>query len=128
MTQVYYGGWASPYTDNYDSDPLFTTSIDQGMADRRAPGSRTRSASRTPRPTRWIFIATDAWYNYGNALAAENTNIWVLDGRYHFSHVGKGPYHGLMLRYRYMQRTLSNTFCGAAATNCRGGNSTLGSS
>jgi hypothetical protein len=23
-----------------------------------------------------------------------------------------------MLRYRYIERTLSNTFCGAAATNC----------
>ena len=37
-TQIEYGGWASPYTDNYDSDPLFTTSTTQGMADRRAAG------------------------------------------------------------------------------------------
>ncbi len=72
---------------------------------------------------KWIFIATDAWYNYGNALAPENTNIWVLDGRYRFSHVpAKGPYHGLLLRYRYIQRTLSNTFCGdAGTTSCPAG-------
>ena len=38
-TQIEYGGWASPYTDNYDGDPLFTTSVTQGMVDRRAAGS-----------------------------------------------------------------------------------------
>ena len=42
-TSIYYGGWASPYTDNYDSDPLFTTSVTQGMADRRAAGNVVQS-------------------------------------------------------------------------------------
>ncbi|HEY1867268.1 MAG TPA: hypothetical protein VGG70_03170, partial [Candidatus Cybelea sp.] len=42
---------------------------------------------------------------------------------YRFSHVGKGPYHGLMLRYRYGERYQSNTYCGAAATNCVPGSS-----
>ena len=50
--EIYYGGWASPYTDNYDSDPLFTTSVTQGMADRRAAGTRSKSRSNTHRPTR----------------------------------------------------------------------------
>ncbi|MGA8574139.1 MAG: copper amine oxidase N-terminal domain-containing protein [Candidatus Cybelea sp.] len=119
-TQVYYGGWASPYTDNYDSDPLFTTSVTQGQVDRRAPGSSWKTGLQfTSTNNRWVFIATDAWYNYGNALAPENTNIWTLDGRYRFSHyAGKGPYKGLMLRYRYIQRSLSNTFCGASDTMC----------
>ena len=118
-TQIYYGGWASPYTDNYDSDPLFTTSVTQGQADRRAPGTSWKVGLQyTSTNQKWILIATDAWYNYGNALAPENTNTWVLDGRYRFSHVGKGPYHGLVLRDRYIQRMQSNTFCGAAATNC----------
>ncbi len=113
-TNVYYGGWASPYTDNYDSDPFFTTSVTQGMADRRAPGSSWKIGMQyTSTNTKWIFIATDAWYSYGNALAPENTNIWVLDGRYRFSHMpAHGPYHGLVLRDRYIQRSLSNTFCG----------------
>ncbi|MBV9698749.1 MAG: copper amine oxidase N-terminal domain-containing protein [Candidatus Eremiobacteraeota bacterium] len=116
-TQIYYGGWASPYTDSYDSDPLFTTSVSQGMADRRAAGSSWKvGLTFTSSNKKVIFIATDAWYNYGNALAPEKTNIWVLDGRYRFSHVGTGPYHGLMFRYRYVQRSLSNTFCGAAGT------------
>ncbi|MGC2649213.1 MAG: hypothetical protein WA304_00225, partial [Candidatus Cybelea sp.] len=126
-TQIEYGGWASPYTDNYATDPFFTTQISQGMADRRAPGSSEKVAlTFTSTNKRWVFIASDAWYNYGNALAPENTNEWNLDGQYHFSRVGKGPYHGLLLRYRYAQRSLSNTFCGAAATDCPAG-STLGS-
>jgi hypothetical protein len=128
-TQVYYGGWASPYTDNYDSDPLFTTSVTQGQVDRRAPGTSWKVALQyTTTNTKWIFIATDAWYNYGNALAPENTNIWVLDGRYRFSRMpAHGPYRGLVLRDRYITRTLSNTFCGAAATTCPSGAS-LGAS
>ncbi len=123
-TQVYYGGWASPYTDAYATDPLFTTSIDQGVADRRAPGSSWKVALQfTSTNKKWVFIGTDAWYNYGNALAPENTRDWTLDGLYHFSAVKPGPYRGLTLRYRYMDRTLSNTYCGAAATNCVPGSS-----
>jgi hypothetical protein len=128
-TQIEYGGWASPYTDGYDSDPLFTTSVTQGMADRRAPGTSWQiAATFTWNHDRGKLIATDAWYNYGNALAPENTKIWVLDGQYHFNSVDKGqPYHGLLLRYRYAERSLSNTYCGAAATNCMPG-TTIGSS
>jgi hypothetical protein len=119
-TNVYYGGWGSPYTDNYDSDPLFTTSVTQGMVDRRAAGNSWKVGMQyTSTNTKWVFIATDAWYNYGNALAPENTNIWVLDGRYRFSHMpADGHYRGLVLRDRYIQRSLSNTFCGAADTSC----------
>ena len=120
-TQVYYGGWASPYTDAYATDPFFTTSLTQGMTDRRAPGNSEKvMLTFTSTNKRWVFYASDAWYDYGNALAAENTNEWNLDGQYHFSAVPKGPYHGLLLRYRYGQRTLSNTFCGASGTDCPG--------
>ena len=97
------------------------------MADRRAPGSSEKvGLTYTTTNTKWVFIATDAWYNYGNSLAPENTNEWMLDGHYRFSRMSAhGPYHGLLLRYRYAQRSLSNTFCGAAATDCPAG-STLG--
>ena len=128
-TDVYYGGWASPYTDSYATDPFFTTQISQGMADRRAPGTSWKVALNfTSTNKKWIFIASDAWYNYGNALAPENTNEWNLDGQYHFSNVGKGPYHGLLLRYRYAQRSLSNTFCGASGTTSCPPGSTSGAS
>jgi hypothetical protein len=130
LTQIMYGGWASPYTDNYDSDPLFTTSVTQGMADRRAAGESWKvGAQFTSTNNKWVFIATDAWYNYGNVLAPESTNIWVLDGRYRFSrYSGKGPYHGLVLRDRYIQRSLTNTFCGAAGTTICPPGSTVGAS
>ncbi len=128
-TDVYYGGWASPYTDSYATDPFFTTQISQGMADRRAPGTSWKVALNfTSTNKKWIFIASDAWYNYGNALAPENTNEWNLDGQYHFSSVRKGPYHGLLLRYRYAQRSLSNTFCGAYGTTSCPPGSTSGTS
>ena len=109
-TRIYYGGWASPYTDSYSTDPFFTTSVTQGMADRRAPGSSWKVAlTYTSSDKRFVLIATDAWYDYGNALAPQSTNIWVLDGRYHFSPVGRGRYRGFVVRYRYAQRTQSNT-------------------
>lgn len=127
-TNVYYGGWASPYTDNYATDPFFTTTISQGMADRRAPGTSWKAAATfTSTNKRWVFIAADAWYNYGNALVAENTNEWNLDGQYHFSPVMAGRYHGLLLRYRYAQRSESNTYCGAAGASCPTGASIGGS-
>jgi hypothetical protein len=126
-TSIYYGGWASPYTDNTTSDPLYTTNFMQGEVDRRAPGTSWQTQLQfISTNQKWIFQAADAGYNYGNALVAENTKIWWLDGRYFFSHVGKGPYHGLLLRYRYGERYLSNTYCGAAATSCPPG-STIGS-
>ena len=57
MTQIEYGGWASPYTDNYDSDPLFTTSVTQGMADRRAAGSSEKVGLQYTTPnTKWVWI------------------------------------------------------------------------
>ncbi len=127
-TQIYYGGWASPYTDNTTSDPLFTTNFMQGQVDRRAPGSSWQAQLQfTSTNQKWIVLGADAWYNYGNALVPENTKIWWLDGRYRFSHVGKGAYHGLVLRYRYGERYQSNSYCGAAATNCPPGTS-IGSS
>ncbi|HEY5427312.1 MAG TPA: hypothetical protein VIJ77_12250, partial [Candidatus Tumulicola sp.] len=127
-TNVYYGGWASPYTDNYATDPFFTTTITQGMADRRAPGTSWKvAATYTSTNKRWVFVAADAWYNYGNVLVAENTNEWNLDGQYHFSPVTKGRYKGLLLRYRFAQRAESNTFCGASGSSCPTG-AAIGSS
>ena len=117
LTTVAYGGWASPYTDNYATDPFFTTQISQGMADRRAPGNSWKLAATYTSPNKkWVFIASDAWYNYGNSIAAQNTTEWNLDGTYKFSAPKPGRYKGLLLRYRYAQRYLSNTFfCGYSA-------------
>jgi hypothetical protein len=125
LTELAYGGWASPYTDNYATDPFFTTSMTQGMADRRAPGTSEKLAAQyTTRNNKWIFIASDAWYNYGNNIAGENSNEWDLDGRYYFSQVKPHThYKGLVLRYRYAQRSLSNTFFCAGGSSCPTGQS-----
>ena len=97
-TSIYYGGWAGPYTDNTTSDPFYTTNFLQGQPDRRAPGNSWQATlTFTSTNQKWIVQAADAWYDYGNALGPENTKIWWFDGRYRFSHVGKGPYHGLLL-------------------------------
>ncbi len=83
-TTIYYGGWASPYTDSYATDPLFTTSISQGMVDRRSPGSRSkflRTAFMDQKQIR--FISSQAYYDYGNATGGvAPTQEFNLDGTY----------------------------------------------
>lgn len=121
-TTVYYGGWASPYTDSYATDPFFTTQISQGMADRRSPGFSWRaSATYTSSNKRVIFIGGDAWFDYGNALVSQITNEWTLDGTYRFDPVASGRYKGWSFRYRYAQRSQSNTFCGDPGSDCPAG-------
>ncbi len=122
-TKLAYGGWASPYTDNYANAPIFTTAISQSMADRRAPGTSWRVQAVYESPNRRVvFIAGNSWFDYGNQLAAETTAEFNLDGTYHFMPVSRsGPYRGLQFRYRYADRRYSNTFCGAANTGCPAG-------
>ncbi|MGZ3498453.1 MAG: hypothetical protein ACXWNK_04555 [Vulcanimicrobiaceae bacterium] len=110
-TDVYYGGWASPYTDSYATDPFFTTSISQGMVDRRSPGQGVKvAATWQTADHRFKFIASRAWYQYGNATAGvAPTQETDLDGTFFFKRPGKGAYHGLMLRERYAERTQAFT-------------------
>ncbi len=110
-TTVYYGGWASPYTDSTATDPLFTTSISQGMVDRRSPGSSGKiSGTFYTLQKRLRFIASRAWYAYGNGTSGvsptQETNFNVT---YFFNNVGKGPYRGFSLRHRYAERTQGYT-------------------
>ena len=104
---MYYGGWASPYTDSYATDVLFTTSISQGMADRRSPGQAVKvQATFYTFNKRIRFIASRAYYDYGNAAGGvAPTQESDLDGTYYFNPVGKGAYRGLSFRYRYAERT-----------------------
>ena len=108
---VYYGGWASPYTDSYATDPLFTTSISQGMADRRSTGGGVKLAGTFFTDRKQVrFIVSHAWYTYGTAeVGLSPTQETDIDGTYFFSKVGKGPYHGWSLRHRYAERTQAYT-------------------
>ena len=106
-TTVYYGGWASPYSDSYATDPFYTTSISQGQVDRRSAGQGVKIAATAYMFNKRVrFIASRAFYQYGNATAGvaptQETN---LDGTYWFNPLGKGSYHGLLFRYRYAERT-----------------------
>lgn len=111
-TTYLFGGLASPYTDSYATDPLFTTSISQGMADRRAPGTGVKlSAGYTSPDKRWVFVASRAYYDYGYALVGQQqTAEFDADLQYYANKPRpSGPYKGLLLRYRYADREMSNT-------------------
>ena len=110
-TTVFYGGWASPYTDNYATNPVFTTAISQGMTDRRAAGTSWRLTATYASPdSRALVIVGDSVFNYGNAAISQTTNEFNLDGTFRFSHAFANRfYHGLQLRYRFAHRTYTNT-------------------
>ena len=102
---VAYGGIASPYTDNYATDPLYTTQISQGMADRHAAGQSFKVAATTLLGRKRIrLIISDAWYDYGNMFGPFRVSEWNGDGTYFFNPVNPGPYHGFLIRYRYAER------------------------
>lgn len=111
VATIYYGGWASPYTDSYATDPLFNTSISQGMIDRRSPGSGVKVSGTFYTAQKQVrLIVSHAWYVYGNdAVGISPTQETDVDGTYFFSKVGKGAYHGLSLRHRYAERTQTFT-------------------
>ena len=104
---VYYGGWASPYTDSYATDPFFTTSISQGMVDRRGFGDSGKAAlTFTSDNHRWVATVARAFYAYGNStVGVTPTQETNFDTQYFFSKLPKtGSYKGFSLRYRYAAR------------------------
>ncbi len=109
---VYYGGIASPYTDSYATDPLFTSSISQGMVDRRTFGQAGKLAvGFVSDNKRFVATIARALYAYGNnAIGVEPTQETNIDAMYYFSAVPKaGAYKGFLIRHRYAERTIANT-------------------
>ncbi len=120
MYRVAYGGIASPYTDSYASDPLYTTMITQGMVDRRSPGNSYKAALVYTTPNKQFkFIGAYGYFQYTNEIPVYNTaynpklllpqvfaSEYNLDGTYYLSKVKSGPYHGLLVRVRYAPRTI----------------------
>lgn len=106
-TSVEYGGIASPYTDTLAADPLYTTSLTQGMVDRRAPGSSEKmTLTYTSSDRRLVLYASRAYYDYGFANFPDQTIETDGDATYYLRPVPvRGPYRGLMLRWRYGVRT-----------------------
>ncbi|HEY8314717.1 MAG TPA: OprD family outer membrane porin [Candidatus Baltobacteraceae bacterium] len=103
---VYYGGIASPYSDSYATDPLYTTSISQGAADRHSPGVSFKLAGTFQTNDKKIkLILSQAYYDYGNGAGINQTKEFDADATYFFNKVTPGTYRGLSLRHRYAERS-----------------------
>jgi len=113
--RVAYGGIASPYTDSYASDPLYTTSLTQGVVDARSAGTSYKFALNfTSDNKRVKVILSEAYYDYANFAFLNNTFETDGDVTYYFSKPPKsGPYHGLMYRERIGNRVSPGSQAGA---------------
>jgi hypothetical protein len=104
----YGGSVASPYSDSYATDPLFTTTISQGLADVHKPGSGIKGAvTLQTNNHRWKAIIAQAYYSYGLPVAGgtDNRSETNVDVQYFFNAVDpKKPYHGFSIRHRYADR------------------------
>lgn len=106
LYKVAYGGIASPYTDSLGTDPLYTTQITQGMADRRSAGNSYKAALVYTTPNKQLkLIADEAWFQYSNDIARNLTSEFNVDGTYYFNKVRPGPYKGFFVRVRIAPRT-----------------------
>jgi hypothetical protein len=107
--KVAYGGIASPYTDGLGTDPLYTTMITQGMADRRAAGEGYKAAFIYTTPGKQFrLIADEAWFNYSNEISRALVSEFNVDGTYYFNKVRPGPYKGFFVRVRIAPRQQPN--------------------
>ncbi len=108
-TTVQYGGFASPYTDGYGTDPLWSTSLTQSPIDRHAPFGRPKmQATWTSNDKRLIVYATQSYLEYGNFVRSQLLAEVNLDATFYASLLRTGPYKGLLLRYRYGLRQVTN--------------------
>ncbi len=109
----YGGGIASPYTDGYTSDPLYTTSLTQGMSEVTKPGTAVKATLIwLSNDRRLRLMASDAWYSYslpGSIKTLGNGDAraeFDFDVQYWLSPVRPGkPYKGFSIRQRYGDRT-----------------------
>jgi hypothetical protein len=106
LYRVAYGGIASPYSDSYTSDPLYTTSISQGMVDRRSAGTTLKGTlAYTGMRKRLLFLASEGIYDYDTSFARNRTYEFDADLTFNFSAARPGAYHGFSIRERFADRT-----------------------
>jgi hypothetical protein len=113
--RVAYGGIASPYTDSYATDPLYTSSLTQGAVDARSAGTSYKVAMTfTSDNKRVKVILSEAYYDYANFAFLNNTTETDGDVTYYFSKPPKaGPYRGLLYRERIGNRISPGSQAGA---------------
>ncbi|MEA2786913.1 MAG: hypothetical protein QOF71_3017 [Candidatus Eremiobacteraeota bacterium] len=108
-TTIAYGGFASPYTDGYGTDPMWLTSLTQSPIDRHAPVNGPKiQATWTSNDKRLIVYVTQSYLDYGNALRSQLLSEVNADAQFYASRLRPGPYKGLLLRYRYGSRQVTN--------------------
>jgi len=106
---IRYGGFASPYTDGYGTDPLWLTSLTQSPIDRHAPfGGPKIQATWTSNDKRLIVYVTQSYLEYGNLVRSQLLSEVNADAQYFAKPLRPGPYKGLLLRYRYGSRQVTN--------------------
>ncbi len=103
--RIAYGGVASPYTDSYATDPLYTSQITQGLADRRSAGEAYKAALVYTTPSKQLkLIASEGWFDYSNQISRNLTSEFNGDATYFLNKVRSGPYKGLFVRVRIAPR------------------------
>lgn len=108
---IFYGGWASPYTDGTTQDPVYTTQMTQGAIDRHVAGPSLKFALIfTSADRHFVGLVSHSNFNAGNAGGPQSSDETDLDGMYYMNEYVIGRrYRGLLLRYRYGERYFSNT-------------------
>lgn len=109
LFEVVGGGIASPYTDGYVSDPLFTTSIVTSLVDRRSPGSAVKIAfAATTADGRWSGQIAQTYFDFNNALGSASATESDADVTVLLSRIDPVlPFTGLSLRQRWGYRVSS---------------------
>jgi hypothetical protein len=107
---LYDGGWASPYSDSYGIDPLFTTPTTVGLVDRRSPGSAVTARLTYTNPTnQFISYVSRTYFDYTTPAYAQSTYETDIDALYYFKRIPAGPYRGFLFHYRYAVQTQSGS-------------------
>ena len=110
MANLYDGGWASPYTDSYGIDPLFTTPTTVGMVDRRSPGNAVTARITYTNPTKqFTSYVSRTYFDYSTPAYVQSTYETDIDALYYFKPISTGPYRGLLFHYRYAIQTQSGS-------------------
>jgi hypothetical protein len=112
FVSCYGGGLASPYTFGYTSDPLYTTSLTQGMSEVTKPGTTLKTTFFWQSNDRRLkLLVSGAFYDYslpgisGSFKNADARTEFDADATYYFSPVHPtGIYRGFSLRQRYGDR------------------------
>ena len=108
-TTIDYGGFASPYTDGYGTDPLWLTSLTQSPIDRHTAVTGPKiQATWTSNDKRLIVYVTQSYLDYGNGLRSQLLSEVNADAQFYASKLRPGLYKGLLLRYRYGSRQVTN--------------------